>query len=129
MTGGPRRAVDWCVHSRQIVSPALFGYLDIRLRQASDSFVQEVEEHQDVVGSPVEDPIVGSPGVGSKLAEIAGDLARPRVGECWTERRETLDVVVDCDLVARTQPEDCLVDRLSTVDISVVHDGPHSGAG
>jgi hypothetical protein len=129
MAGRPRRAADRRVHSRPIVGPALVGYLDVRLRQASNPLVQEMEEHEDVVGSAVEDPIVGAPGVGSKLAELAGDLARPRVGERWSERRETLDVVVDCDLIVRTQPEDCVIDRLSTADVSVVHDWPHSGAG
>jgi len=97
-------------------------------RQAINVLVQEMEEHEDVVGSPVQDPMVGSPGVGSKLAELAGNLARPRVGERWAELRETLDVVVDCDLVVRTQPEDCVVDRLSATDVSVVHDWPHSCA-
>jgi hypothetical protein len=117
MAGSPRRAADRCVHSRPIVSPALVGYLDVRRRQAINSLVQEVEEHEYVVGSPVEDPIVRSPGVGSKLVELAGNVARPRVGEDWSELRETLDVVVDCDLVVRTQPEDCVVDRLSTADV------------
>jgi hypothetical protein len=28
----------------------------------------------------------------------------------------------------RTQPEDCVVDRLSATDVSVVHDWPHSCA-
>src|ERR1035437_930789 len=117
MAGSPRRAADRCVHSRPIVSPALVGYLDVRRRQAINSLVQEVEEHEYVVGSPVEDPIVRSPGVGSKLVELAGNVARPRGGGDWSELRGTLDVVVDCDMVVRTQPEGCVVDRLSTADV------------
>jgi hypothetical protein len=126
MTCGPRRPADWYVHSRLIVSPALVGHFDVGLRQAIDALVEEVEEDEDVVRSPVEDAIVRSPGVGSKLAELADNLARPRVGERRAEFRKTLDVVVDGELVARTQPKDCLVYRLSTAAVSVVDDWPHS---
>ena len=126
MTCGPRRPADWCVHSRLEVSPPLVGYFDVGLRQAIDSLLEEVEKHEDVVGSPVEDAIVRSPCVGSKLAEFAIHLARPRIGERRAEFRKTLDIIVNGELVARTQPEDCLVYRLSTAAGSVVDDWPHS---
>ena len=75
MTCDPRRPADWCVHSGLKVCPPAVGYFDVGLRQAINPLLQEVEEHEDVVGAPVEDPIVRSPCVGSKLAELAGNLA------------------------------------------------------
>ena len=75
MAGSPRRLADRCVHSRLVVSPPPLGYHDVGLRQAIDPLLDEVEEHEDVVGSSVEDPIVRSSRVGSKLAELTRDLA------------------------------------------------------
>src|ERR1035437_1135943 len=128
MTRGSRRQPDGCIHSRLIVGPPPVRYFDLGLRQAANALVQEMEEHEDVARASVEDPIVRSPGVGSKLAQLAGNLARPRIGERRAELDETEDMDADRDLVVLAQPEDRLHDRLSTVDVSVVHDWPHSCA-
>src|ERR1035437_4392820 len=128
MTSGSRRPAEWCLHSRLIVGPPPVRYFDLGLRQAIDALVDEMEEHEDVVRASVEDPIVRSPGVGSKLAQLAGNLARPRKGERRAEFDQTEDMDADRDLVVLAQPADRLHDRLSTVDVSVVHDWPHSCA-
>jgi hypothetical protein len=118
MPGCARRTAALRIHPRFEVAPSVGGDLYFAPGNLARVLPEDVQEHDEVPGPAVEDPVELRSVMASELAKLTFDLRAMRKGQVRPSRCEQVqpvDLIVEDYLLLGAQSLDESVDRLGTI--------------